>query len=136
MRELFQAREAKKPRGPFDRVDRPKNVGQQPRVAGARLKVGQASLHPVQAFLALDEELSRQLVHAISVPAAHSHVVPVEGPSHGLYRRIGARLEEGRAQGNNTADARNIPAVGAPGPGSPRTGPCSWGGGLDSETWE
>src|SRR5689334_20922639 len=26
--------------------------------------------------------------------------------------------------------------MGAPGPGSPRTGLCSRGGGLDSETWE
>jgi methylenetetrahydrofolate--tRNA-(uracil-5-)-methyltransferase len=35
---------------------------------------------------------------------------------------------------DETLCLRNHP--GAPGPGSPRTGLCSWGGGLASETWE
>ena len=74
MRQLLQPLESQKARGSLDRVHGAKDLRQQVRVAGPRLQIGQAPLHPVQAFLALDQELPRQFVHLLtaSTPAPDS----------------------------------------------------------------
>ena len=63
MRQLLQPVEAKKSRGPFDRVHRAEDLAQQSGIIGPRLKLSQAPLHAVQPFLALRYKFFRQVVH-------------------------------------------------------------------------
>ena len=71
MRQFLQPRETEESRGSLDGVHGAEDVRQQPRVGRPRLQFGQAPLHPVQAFLAFDQELPRQFVHPTVHPAGH-----------------------------------------------------------------
>lgn len=63
VRKLFQPMESKKSCSAFDRMHRPKDLGEKSRILRARLEFSETPLHAVQSLLALDQELPRQIVH-------------------------------------------------------------------------
>ncbi len=67
----FQPLEAQKPGGALDGMHRTEDLSNQSPILWPLLQVGQTALHAVQPFLALDQELPRQLIHC-----AHSSAWP------------------------------------------------------------
>ena len=69
MGELFKALEAEEAGGSLDGMHRTEDVCQQGGIVRPLFQVGQAALHAVQAFLAFDQEFSRQFIHCVDVSA-------------------------------------------------------------------
>ena len=62
MGQLFKALKAEETGGSFNGVHRAKGLGKQRTVVRLLLEIGEAPLHAIEAFLALDEELPCQVV--------------------------------------------------------------------------
>src|ERR1700722_4071257 len=72
MSQLFEAFEAEETGRAFDRVDGAKNLPEQLGVLRTLLEISEAALHPVQTFLAFDQELACQFVHSSSIEVIRS----------------------------------------------------------------
>jgi tRNA uridine 5-carboxymethylaminomethyl modification enzyme len=70
-----------------------------------------------------------------SQPGLHIRQAEVVDLAFDDNREQGTGNREQEDGGLGTRDVGTA-ELGAPGPGSPRTGLCSWGGDLDSETWD
>src|SRR5208337_337084 len=71
MGQRFQPLEAQKSGGALDGMHRTEYLSNQSRILRPLFQIGQTALHAVQPFLALDQELPRQLIHC-----AHSSAWP------------------------------------------------------------
>ena len=95
--QLFQPLEAEESGGSLDRMHGAEDIAEQRGVLRPLFKVGQAPLHAVQPFLALDQELSRQFIHRVHSSCRPGIDDPGAASTQGLYRMEGAQLEEQRS---------------------------------------
>jgi hypothetical protein len=63
--QLLEPLEAKEAGGSLDGVHRTEDIADQARILGALFQIGEATLHAVQTFLALDQELPCQFIHCV-----------------------------------------------------------------------
>ena len=99
--QFLQALEAEKARGSLNGVHGAKDFAQQGSILRPLLELGQAPLHAVQAFLALDQELPRQFVHG-----SHSSGRPRSRPrAAALKSFIGKMARNLRRQGTREQGA-------------------------------
>src|SRR5271157_5622874 len=93
MGKAFKSLEAEEAGGSLDGVHGAKDFGNEGGVLGPLLEVGQAALHAVEPFLALDQEFSGQFIRHVCHPARPWRFSSA-GSTYGVYRMDRARLEK------------------------------------------
>ena len=77
VRENLEATEGRKSGRAPDGVYRTEDLSQQLGIAGTRLQVGEAALHPVQPFLAFEQKIAGQVVHGLVIGKVRRNLNPV-----------------------------------------------------------